>query len=73
MVGAGIGAWASGLLRDAQGTYATAWVVTAALCGLAALASWGIPRHAHEGATLGELGYGAGPSYLAQGGPAPTA
>lgn len=37
MIGAGVGASVSGVLRSDQGTYAAAWILAAVLCGAAAL------------------------------------
>ena len=44
MVGAGVGASVAGWLRDGQGTYRSAWLVAAVLCGLAAVLAMSIPR-----------------------------
>ncbi len=43
MVGAGVGATLAGVLREQQGTYATAWLVAAVLCLIAAALSLTIP------------------------------
>ncbi len=45
MVGAGVGATVAGVLRQHQGTYATAWLIAGILCLAAALVSLTIPKH----------------------------
>lgn len=44
MVGAGLGASVAGWIRTSTGTYATAWVIAAVLCFIAAAICWSIPR-----------------------------
>jgi predicted MFS family arabinose efflux permease len=45
MVGAGVGATVAGVLRQQQGTYATAWLIAGVLCIAAALVALTIPKH----------------------------
>lgn len=46
MVGAGLGASVAGWIRTSSGSYASAWIVAAVLCLLAAAVCWSIPRRA---------------------------
>ena len=48
MVGAGVGATVAGVLRQAQGTYGTAWLVAAVLCLVAAAVSLTMPPQREE-------------------------
>ncbi|WP_051178831.1 MFS transporter [Nocardia concava] len=45
-LGAALAAFGAGAIRDAQGSYTTAWFIAGGLCGLAALLSAGIQRKA---------------------------
>ena len=70
ILGAGIGAWASGLIRQDSGSYDPAWLLGVGLCIAAGVCAATIPRRTHEGASgasLGDLGYGADPLYQAEG------
>lgn len=48
MIGAGIGASVSGVLRASDGSYKWAWILTAALCGIAGVLAVTIKRHRPE-------------------------